>query len=46
MSITCTGPAPLCPSQIRGVFQLDSFFVSANVRKVTQSGYADTFPSS
>jgi len=28
------------------VFQLDSFFVGGNVRKVTQSGYADYIPIS
>lgn len=35
------GPAPYADPELEGVFQLDSFFVGANVRKVTQSGYAD-----
>ena len=37
------GPAPYADPEL-GVFQLDSFFVGANVRKVTQSGYADYIP--
>ena len=35
------GPAPYADEKFEGVFQLDSFFVGGNVRKVTQSGYAD-----
>ncbi len=38
------GPAPYADPQFEGVFQLDSFFVGGNVRKVTQSGYADYIP--
>lgn len=38
------GPAPYADAQFEGVFQLDSFFVGGNVRKVTQSGYADYIP--
>ena len=38
------GPAPYADPKFEGVFQLDSFFVGANVRKVTQSGYADYIP--
>ena len=38
------GPAPYADEKFEGVFQLDSFFVGANVRKVTQSGYADYIP--
>ena len=38
------GPAPYADPEFEGVFQLDSFFVGANVRKVTQSGYADYIP--
>lgn len=38
------GPAPYADPELEGVFQLDSFFVGANVRKVTQSGYADYIP--
>ena len=34
------GPAPYAEAEFEGVFQLDSFFVGGNVRKVTQSGYA------
>ena len=34
------GPAPYADPQFEGIFQLDSFFVGGNVRKVTQSGYA------
>ena len=30
--------------KFEGMFQLDSFFVGGNVRKVTQSGYADYIP--
>ena len=38
------GPAPYAAPQFEGIFQLDSFFVGGNVRKVTQSGYADYIP--
>ncbi|SFD74573.1 acetyl-CoA hydrolase/transferase family protein [Thermophagus xiamenensis] len=38
------GPAPYADPELEGVFQLESFFVGANVRKVTQSGYADYIP--
>ena len=38
------GPAPYADPKFEGVFQLDSLFVGANVRKVTQSGYADYIP--
>lgn len=38
------GPAPYADPELEGVFQLDSFFVGSNVRKVTQSGYADYIP--
>ena len=38
------GPAPYAEPEFEGIFQLDSFFVGGNVRKVTQSGYADYIP--
>lgn len=38
------GPAPYADPKFEGIFQLDSFFVGANVRKVTQTGYADYIP--
>ena len=38
------GPAPYADPEFEGVFQLDSFFDGSNVRKVTQSGYADYIP--
>ena len=38
------GPAPYADEKFEGIFQLDSFFVGGNVRKVTQSGYADYIP--
>ena len=38
------GPAPYADPKFEGVFQLDSFFVGSNVRKVTQSGDADYIP--
>lgn len=38
------GPAPYAAPEFEGVFQLDSFFVGSNVRKVTQSCYADYIP--
>lgn len=38
------GPAPYSEPKFEGIFQLDSFFVGGNVRKVTQSGYADYIP--
>ena len=38
------GPAPYADPEFLGIFQLDSFFVGGNARKVTQSGYADYIP--
>lgn len=38
------GIAPYADPEFEGIFQLDSFFVGGNVRKVTQSGYADYIP--
>ena len=38
------GPAPYAAPEFEGIFQLDSFFVGGNVRKVTQSGFADYIP--
>jgi acyl-CoA hydrolase len=38
------GPAPYASPEFEGIFQLDSFFVGHNVRKATQSGYADYIP--
>lgn len=38
------GTAPYADPKFEGVFQLDSFFVGSNVRKITQSGYADYIP--
>ncbi len=38
------GEAPYADARFEGIFQLDSFFVGGNVRKVTQSGYADYIP--
>jgi acyl-CoA hydrolase len=38
------GPAPYADPELEGIFQLESFFVGGNVRKVTQSGYADYIP--
>ncbi|MDR0510875.1 MAG: 4-hydroxybutyrate CoA-transferase [Rikenellaceae bacterium] len=38
------GPAPYASPEFEGIFQLDSFFVGGNVRKMTQSGYADYIP--
>ena len=38
------GPAPYAAPEFEGIFQLDSFFVGGNVRKDTQSGYADYIP--
>ncbi len=38
------GPAPYTEPEFEGIFQLDSFFVGHNVRKQTQSGYADYIP--
>ena len=37
-------PAPYSEPEFEGIFQLDSFFVGKNVRKVTQAGYADYIP--
>ncbi|MFV0592077.1 MAG: acetyl-CoA hydrolase/transferase family protein [Draconibacterium sp.] len=38
------GPAPYADRELEGIFQLESFFVGHNVRKQTQSGYADYIP--
>ncbi len=38
------GPAPYADQEFEGIFQLESFFVGHNVRKQTQSGYADYIP--
>lgn len=38
------GPAPYADAKYAGIFQLDSFFVGSNVRRVTQSGHADYIP--
>ncbi|MEG2865380.1 MAG: 4-hydroxybutyrate CoA-transferase, partial [Mucinivorans sp.] len=38
------GPAPYGEAQYEGIFQSDQFFVGGNLRKATQSGYADYIP--
>ena len=38
------GPAPYADREFEGIFQLDSFFVGANVRAQTQQGFADYIP--
>lgn len=38
------GSAPYANPEFEGIFQLESFFVGANVRKQTQAGYADYIP--
>jgi acyl-CoA hydrolase len=38
------GPAPYAEPEFEGIFQLDSFFVGANVRAQTQIGFADYIP--
>ncbi len=38
------GKAPYADPEYEGIFQLDSFFVGANVRCQTQAGYADYIP--
>ncbi len=38
------GPAPYADAEFEGIFQLDSFFVGANVRRQTQAGFADYIP--
>lgn len=38
------GPAPYADPEFEGVFNLESLFVGANVRKQTQAGYADYIP--
>lgn len=38
------GPALYANKEFEGIFQLESFFVGANVRKQTQAGYADYIP--
>ncbi len=38
------GSAPYADKEFEGTFQLESFFVGANVRKQTQAGFADYIP--
>jgi len=38
------GPAPYADPEFEGIFQLNSFFVGANVRHQTQAGFADYIP--
>ncbi len=38
------GPAPYADPKFEGIFNLESLFVGANVRKQTQAGYADYIP--
>lgn len=38
------GDVPYANPEFEGIFQLESFFVGANVRKQTQAGYADYIP--
>lgn len=38
------GPAPYADAEFEGIFQLESFFVGANVRRSTQAGFADYIP--
>ena len=38
------GPAPYAEPRYEGIFELDSFFVGANVRRETQCGSADYIP--
>lgn len=38
------GPAPYADPEFEGIFNLESLFVGANVRKQTQAGYADYIP--
>lgn len=38
------GPAPYGDAKYEGIFQADQFFVGGNLRKYTQSGYADYIP--
>ena len=38
------GEAPYAGPEFEGIFQLDSFFVGANVRCQTQAGFADYIP--
>jgi acyl-CoA hydrolase len=38
------GDAPYADPEFEGIFQLESFFVGHNVRKQTQSGFADYIP--
>ncbi|BAX79807.1 acetyl-CoA hydrolase/transferase family protein [Labilibaculum antarcticum] len=38
------GPAPYADTEFEGIFNLESLFVGANVRKQTQAGYADYIP--
>lgn len=38
------GPAPYTAAEFEGIFQLNSYFIGANVRKQSQAGYADLIP--
>jgi acyl-CoA hydrolase len=38
------GPAPYADEEFEGIFELESFFVGANVRNPTQAGFADYIP--
>lgn len=38
------GAAPYADREFEGIFQLESFFVGGNVRKQTQTGFADYIP--
>jgi acyl-CoA hydrolase len=38
------GPAPYADAEFEGIFELESFFVGANVRNPTQAGFADYIP--
>ncbi|MCF6332867.1 MAG: 4-hydroxybutyrate CoA-transferase [Draconibacterium sp.] len=38
------GPVSYADPEFEGVFQVESFFVGANIRKQTQAGYADYIP--
>ena len=38
------GPAAYAAPEFEGIFQLNSYFIGANVRKVSQMGYADLIP--
>ncbi len=38
------GPAQYTATEFEGIFQLNSYFIGANVRKQSQAGYADLIP--